>query len=1056
MLLWVCCFCVQAVAWAQNRAVTGKVTDDKGGALPGVNVLVKGTTTGTATNAEGNYTINVPGGDAVLVFSFIGYLKEEKPVGNQSAVDVSLLPDVKSLSEVVVVGYGTQNRRDITGAIATVKAADFESVPSASTDQLLQGRAAGIQVISNTGAPGGAVTVRIRGATSINASNDPLYVVDGLPIRNEAFGGELAGNGQVPSNPLVDLNPNDIESIQILKDASATAVYGARAANGVVLITTKRGKAGKPSVSFTSQTGVTFAPPKLPLLTGDQAATYLLERDWNNPNVRRIQFTQLVPDPLRDPRVTELFNNNTDWQEAVRQNGRVLNYNLSLNGGTENVRYNISGGYYDETGTIISTRYRRYTARFNMDYNLSKKLRLGNSLSLVRSGNDRIDEGNNFETNPLQLAIIKLPFLPVYQQDSSGNSLPGYFGEDFQNRNNPVAVAKLMTNEAFVNRAFGNVFGEYDIVPGLTFKSSWGADLTASREHRFYPREGFRNGNRRAQLRNVQDLSWISDNTLTFDRDLAPAHHLNVLVGASVQQFNNERLLGQTRNAPTDLAGNRDLNSGAIVEQATSSRSAWGIASVFARATYVFNDKYSLSAVLKREGSSRFGENNKYATFPAVSGYWRISGEPFMQSLTFLNDLKLRASYGVTGNQNGIPNFGALRLYQAGGNYNGEPGIYSGGVASPNLSWETTRQTNIGLDVTVLGGRLTLIADYYTKMTNDLLLYRNLPGSSGFASTFQNVGDVENRGWELGLSGDVVNLPRFKWNVNYNISRNRNKIVSLPNGEDIIRTFDVFRGIARPGEEIGTWYGHRMLGVYARDEDAYLKVEGTHPDGTPIYGFAGSVEEAARDAGGNPVVLRNNNANGLAFTGGDVVWDDINKDGIINEADRVVIARSQPDFYGGLNNTFSAGPFTLDVFFQYAYGHEVLNGTRRMLEGLSGSDNQLTSTLRRWRKQGDVTDMPKAGDVVENNRQSSRWVEDGSYIRLKTVTLSYGVPAGLAGRLRMKAARAYVSGFNLLTFSRYKGLDPEFNTSQDPLLLGLDFMNYPQPRKIVFGLNFSF
>lgn len=1040
----------------QGRTLTGKVMDEKGEGLPGANLLIQGTRNGTVTDANGDFNLANVGANTTLQVSSIGFANKTIAIRNQTTLTVTLSADTKSLDEVVVVGYGTQNRRDLTGSIATVKATDIQGVPSPSVDQLLQGRAAGIQVISNTGAPGGAVTVRIRGATSINASNDPLYVIDGVPVRNETFGGELAGNGQVQTNPLVDINPSDIESIQILKDASATAIYGARAANGVVLITTKRGKAGRPTVAFTSQTGITFAPAQLPLLSGDQASTYLLERDWNNPNVRAILFPQLLPDPTRDPRITEQFNNNTDWQTAIRQNGHVRNYNLSLNGGSEAVRYAISGGYYDETGTVLSTRFRRYSARFNMDYTLSKKLRLGNSIALSRSDNDRIDEGNNFETNPLQLSMIKMPFLPIFRQDSSGRDLAIYEGEDFQNRNNPVAVAQLMTNEAFTNRAIGNIFAEYDILPGLTFKSSWGIDLTMGKEHRFYPREGFRNGNRRSQQRSVDDLSWVSDNTLTFNRTFHSDHQLNVLLGSSMQESSNERFLAQTRNAPTDLPENRDLNSGAIIEQANSYRTAWGIASVFARATYIYKDKYSIQALIKREGSSRFGANNRYATFPAISGYWRLSSEPFLKNQNFITDLKLRASYGVSGNQNGIPNFGSVSLFKAGGNYNGEPGIYPSNVASPSLSWESTRQTNLGLDLTLLKGRLTITADYYQKLTKDLLLFRNLPGSSGFGSTFQNVGDVQNQGIELSVSGDVVQAGAFKWSINYNIARNRNKILSLPNGEDIIRTFDIFRGVARPGEEIGTWYGFRKLGVYARDEDAYLKQVGTSASGTPLYERAGSPEEAAKDGNGNPIVLRNNSPTGLAFTGGDVIWEDLNKDGVINDADRVVIARSQPDFYGGLNNTFTYKGWSLDFFFQYAFGHEVMNGTRASLESLRASNNQLVSTLRRWRKQGDNTDMPKAGDVVENDRQSDRWVEDGSYIRLKTLTLSYQVPQSLLSRIGVKGARLYATGFNLLTFTRYKGMDPEFNTSVDPLLLGLDYFTFPQPRKVVVGLNFSF
>lgn len=1025
----------------QNITVTGKVVDEAGEPLIGVSISQKGTTTGTVTDLNGNFQINVANEQAVLVFRYISFETVERTVGNQRVINLTMTVDTRSLDEVVVTGYGTQRRGDITGAISSIKPEDLENVPVPSVDALLQGRAAGVQVTTNSGAPGGGVSVRVRGNTSISSGNDPLYVIDGIPIvADDLSGGSgLSTNGQI--NAMADINPNDIESIQILKDASATAIYGARAANGVVLITTKRGTKGQTRYSFNNYAGFVQAPRKLPLLNGEESKTLFLERRYNAGENAATNFPQLLDNPSRTD--FQLYNNNTDWQNEVLRSSVMQNYSLGMQGGDEKTRYAISLGYLDQEGHIIETKYNRITSRINVDYEASKKLRFGNSLAFTRSKTNLMDQSTGTrlqgfsDPNPYFSALVKSPFLPVFTKEQDGTPTSEYFGlvRDFQDVINPVGVARQLVNDAFNNRAIGNIYGEYDVIKGLKFRSTFSIDYFNLKEKRFVPA-----ANREASAQNTQEFNWINENTLTYSTIFNEKHNVSALIGNSIQESRRERLRSRGQNSPSDLLS--DLNSAPVLVDGFSIAETWGISSLFARVTYSFSDKYLFTGNVRRDGSSRFGENNKFALFPSASFGWRISSEPFMQNVTFLNDLKLRASYGSTGNQN-IGNYRSKVLYSGGSNYLGNGGIAPSNIGVPDLSWESTRQANIGLDISLLNDRLTFITDYYIKKTNDLLLSVPLPSSAGFGSSLQNFGDVENKGFEFTAIGRVF-TGAFKWNVDLNLSTNRNKILRLPGASEIIRNFSGLFGIAKEGEAIGTFYGWNMLGVYARDED-----------------------NVARDAQGNimleddgktPKAIRNNNINGAKFTGGDVIFEDVNHDGVINDDDRVVIGKAFPDFYGGFNNNFSFKNWDLNVFFQFSKGNDVINGTRRSLESMSNSNNSTVNTLRRWRKQGDVTDVPKAinGDPLGNTRQSTRWVEDGSYFRFKTVTLGYNLPPKVFGKSVFRNAKIYVTGQNLLTFTNYLGIDPEVNALNDPLLAGIDIGTYPQSRTIIMGINLGF
>jgi TonB-linked SusC/RagA family outer membrane protein len=1029
--------------YAQERVASGTVKDASGEGLPGVNIIVKGTTSGTTTDADGNFSLNA-GGEDVIAISFIGYISQEIVVGNQTTFDVTLAEDVTTLNEVVVVGYGEQSRRDLTGAIASVNGNDIDEVPVPSLDAMMQGRAAGVQITTASGAPGAGVQVKIRGNTSINAGNDPLYVIDGVPIRNQSFGGGITGPEGAP-NPMSDINPNDIASIEILKDASAAAIYGARAANGVVLITTKRGSRGGTKFDFNNYIGIQETPRQIPLLDGDQVKTFLLEAVTNaGGNLDNEQA--LMDDPTRAD--FELYNNNTNWQDGVLQQALIQNYNIGMRGGESKTRYALSLGYFDQEGVIIESRYKRFTSRFNLDHEVSRKIRIGNSLSFTRATGNRQYNKDAYET-----ALQKLPYFPMYMQDSLGNEIPGlYFTGDW--RGNPLPMARTLRNDTYTNRLIGNIYAEWDIIPNLTFRTTFGADYSGYREKTFRPKSAIVNSFREAGEQFTEDLSWLNENILTYSKTFNEIHNLTALVGYTQQQSKWDRLRAAGRNAPSDLVPS--LNASAQIDNAYSFVSRWGISSILSRVNYIYNDKYSIAASIRRDGSSRFGVNNKYAVFPSVSGYWRVSNEPFFANFKGISDFKIRGSYGQTGNQN-IGDFLSRARFGVVGQYNGQSAVAPLNFAVPNLSWETTRQSNIGLDLTLWDDRIMLIADYYVKKTDDLLVEVQLPTSSGFNTSLQNIGSTRNEGVELGVSGKILTKSAFKWDASFNISHNNNIVTKLPGGKDIIQFAWIYSGIAREGEQLGTFYGWQSLGVYSRDEDAYLTQIGTDENGEAQYDLVKNVpgSEPARNENGEPMVLRNLSSGGVAFRGGDVIFEDINKDGVINNDDQKIIGRAQPKIFGGFTNTFTYKGFDLNIFLQFQAGNDVVNAARRGLENMQDHTNQSIAVTRRWRKQGDVTDMPRAvyRDDIGNSRFSTRWIEDGSYMRIKTVTLGYNLPSSLIDRTVFNSGRVYVTTQNLLTFTKYRGVDPEFTGGV--IVGGIDWSTFPQPRTLTIGVNFG-
>ncbi len=994
----------------QNLVVSGRITgsDDNEGVI-GVNVVLKGTSLGTITDANGRFSLSLPSGDGILVFSYIGYKTQEVAINNRSMIDVVMAVDMTQLEEVVVVGYGTEERRNITSSISSVKGKDIENLPAASVESLFQGRAPGVQVVQNSGTPGGGISVRIRGSSSINADNEPLYVLDGVPMNSGNFSKLDQDLGSGGANVLADINPNDIESIEFLKDAASASVYGARAANGVVLITTKRGKMEQTSFNFSMYHGIQQKWRTLNLLSSQEQAELAREASF---------FAGQGANEVISSGAVE-----TDWLDEIFRTAPISNYDFSIRGGEKKIKYALSMGYFDQEGIMIATSFKRYSTRLNLDYQLSKRISIGTSLMLSRSDRDRSDAGNTNQ-GVLSNAVRKLPSVPVY--DIFGNYVLG----DPIGRLNPVAIANEVTFRTINDRAVGSIFGIVEILPGLTFKSSYGIDYISVKDNRFYPNTAEQNSNRSAFNGMNQNFTWLNENILTYSKSFEGRHNLTVLAGHSVQESLIEGIGITTIGAPT----NAITYATSVLQNGGATGSSWGLSSLFGRASYDYSGKYLLAASFRRDGSSRFGKDNRFGFFPSASAGWRVSAEPFMQNISFLNDFKIRGSIGSVGNQNGIGDFTHRGLYLSGNNYLGRNGLFPDEIPNSNLRWETTVQSNLGIDVSILNNRVQFIADVYYKKTNDLLVRVDIPSTTGFPNTLVNIGNVENKGLEMSLITENL-TGAFKWSTSFNIGFNENKILKLENDSlDITSSLGASLGSsngivgrARVGEPIGSFFGHKFLGVYATDAD-------------------------------NEMGLRQGGPEGYIFRGGDAIFADIDGNGYIDADDIVNIGRGFPIMQGGIINDFSYGNWSLNVFLQYSYGNEIFNQTRAITDNMT-NNRASKHVLRRWRQPGDITDVPRAiagSDPAGNARSSSRWVEDGSYLRVKTVTLAYDLPYAAIERFRIRNLKLYATAQNLFTFTRYTGFDPEVNFSSNPLLFGIDLGTYPQARSIIFGLNVGF
>ena len=1001
----------------QALGITGRVTDEEGETLVGASILVKGTSIGTTTDVSGTYNIEVPNGDGVLVFSYIGYLSQEIAINNRQVINVSLAPDVQSLQEVQIIGYGTQAKAEVTSAIASVSAEEIKDMPLVGLDQALQGRAAGVQVTNNSGAPGGGVSIRIRGTSSLGGGNEPLYVVDGVPINNTQTYNQQTGEERI--NGMSNINPADIESIEILKDAASTSIYGARAANGVVLINTKRGKAGKQQIDLNAWYGLSQVASRYDLLGASDFAT-LVNEGLATVNVAPAFTQEFIDNPTVD----------TDWQNEIFQTAPTASVNFSTRGGSDKTQYMLSLGYMDQHGVIIESQFKRYSLRINLDQKINEKIKIGNSLNISFTNNDRLrntgaarsdgGEQNFLYGSPvLTSAHARSPATPVRDPvtgEYSFDPLAPLFP-------NPVAMAEAQDINNNTVRAIGNIFGEYEIIKGLRFRSQLGTDIRYENEDFFmppFPDQKQGNGTGRASVRNYNEFLWLTENYLTYDFNIGKDNNFQALAGASFQESQWESSFAYVAGFGSDRI--KTLNGGSQILTSTSDAESWGIASYFGRLNYNLAGKYLLSFNYRVDGSSRFGANNKYGHFPSASVGWNVIEEDFVQGLSWLTNLKVRASYGVTGNQE-IGNYSHLGTFGVGGgtnlgrNYLNRLGAVVNNIPNDDFSWETTTQFNAGADLGFFNNRLSVTGDYYVKTTSDLLLYIPLPRTSGFSSTLTNIGEMENRGFELALN--TINMDgAFSWRSNLNFSMNKNKVISLVGNQDI----RVRESIVREGEPIS---------FYLFERQQYV----------------------------DPA------------TGVTLIVDQDESGGVPNDKDRKIMGSPLPKHIGGFTNEFSYKGFDLSVFLQWSYGNKIFNNTRKWMEEMRrdlqstiGYNTTRESFDNRWQQAGDQTEYPGVFYDLRNQNHflaHNGWVEDGSYLRLKTLTLGYNFPASFTDRLKISNARVYFSSNNLLTFTNYSGYDPEVNhfTAQGlggNVATGYDYGTFPQPKTFVMGVNLSF
>jgi len=1006
-----------AFSGSQQILVTGKITDlNSGEPMPGVNIIIKGTTKGVSSNFDGTYSIDISSTKDVLVFSFLGYTVQEIPVGNKKNINIKLSESTQQLDEMVVIGYGAMKKRNLTGSITSISSRSLENTPIKDVMSALQGRASGVQVVSNSGAPGDGVTVTVRGQSSLNSGNDPLYVIDGVAVETTSLS-SLNGWDTHGLNPLADINPNDIESIEVLKDGASTSIYGSRAANGVILITTKRGYEGKASIKVNISTGLSKITRKLGVLNASQWRSSIIDAyknldDYNN------KSTSTDPHWTVIDSLNPMNSGDVDWQNVMYRTAKQKQIELSIVGGTKKAKYSLSSSALNQDGIFLASNFKRITSRLNADFTVSDKLKIGYNLSYAHAVNNRINAGGGGNNSLVQSILVRPPSYSLTYPN--GDPINYFIG-----KRNPVGLAEEATHLNTTNRVIGNQYIEYEIIKGLKFKTTLSLDFISMKEDQFYPTTiDYRAGYNSGAVRATTNHTWANENYLTYTKSFNEEHNFSALLGYSQQEWKLETtgLDGMyfASDNITTLNG-----AGTISNQAVNTTVEHSLASYFGRLSYDYKSKYLFQANLRADGSSRFGKNNRFGYFPSASAAWRFSDESFIEDLSFLDDGKLRFSVGQTGNE-AIGNYTSQGEFALSKNYLNNSGAAPTVMPNSDLTWETTTQYDAGIDLTLLKNRIIFTADAYLKKTSDLLFAVPIPETTGFGYITQNIGEVQNKGLELSLTTDNF-TGKFKWNSSFNISFNRNKIVSLP--EEVLTDGYIQNGsyhILKEGESIGTFYGWNFLGVYSRDED-------------------------------NVNHVKHGSSNGKEFCGGDPIWEDLNGDNIIDDSDKQIIGNAQPKFTGGFNNDFSYKNFSLNVFFQFTYGNDIYSNLNMMRNWVFAYNNVSTDALNRWRKQGDVTDYPRAIrlDPLDNNRVSNRWIEDGSFLRLKNVSLAYNIPAKILDKLKISGLKFYVTGQNLVTWTHYTGYDPEVS-SYSGLRLGVDDGSYPQSRTYIFGLNLQF
>ncbi len=975
----------------QQKTISGKVTDSSGFSLPGVTVVVKGTNVGSITDTNGNYSLsNIPE-NATLQFSFVGMKGQEIAVGGKTTINVVLEEETIGIEEVVAIGYGTVKKSDLTGSVSSIKSEELNSIPTLRLDQALKGKISGLQAIATSSAPGAATSVRIRGSNSISANNEPLYVIDGF----------------IGGFDLNDINVNNIESIEVLKDASATAIYGSRGSNGVILITTKRGKDEKSKISYDSYFSFQAPSRLVPLLNANEFAEYQNE----------VKGSLMFPDPSS-------YGEGTDWQnEVYRENVPMTSHTLSISGGDKNHKYYISGNYFDQEGISVNSNLERYHFQINTDHQLSDKLKIGNSLFISR----RIYKPGAFNINVKNILGWQ-PTLPV--KDQEGNyTIQTEFAE--VDSDNPVAKAMLTIDNTTNNKLLGTIYVEYEILNGLSYKLNLGTNLETGKRQRYLPstlylQQAFQGT---AIINNNETLDIIVENTLNYTKSFGE-HSISGLFGYTRQKITSSSSMVETKNFVTDAFTYNNLGAGAERTDAGSNLTEQGLESYLFRANYGFMDKYLFTVSSRLDGASVFAENNKWALFPSAAFAWKADNEGFIKNLNIFNNLKIRASIGRLGNPGLNPGASLSKLSQNGNNYilgvdqHVTSGIAANTLGNPNLKWESTTQFDFGIDAGFFDRRLQLTLDYYDKSTKDLLVQVPLLWLTSFESVLTNFGTVSNKGFEMSLTSINLNKGDFRWETNFNISTNRNKVVDIIAPEGYILnnsfTWSGASGIIKVGEPIGTFYGLEMDGIWNTQQEI---------DESGLSGFS-------------------------VFPGGKR-YKDLDGDKIISPTlDNTIIGHADPDFYGGISNRLSYKAFELYVYFSFVYGNQIYNESGRIMEQAL-DNNVYRKFANRWTPDNTSSDIPSvAGTVRSMNVSNSGFVEDGSFLRLQDIRLTYNLPVEKIKWIR--AAQVYVAGNNVLLFDKYSGYDPEINRGFDNAKRGYDHSQDPTLKSYTIGVKLDF
>ena len=989
----------------QQQTVKGIIKGPDGLPVIAANISQKGTNNATITDLNGNFTLNVTGRQPVLVISYIGYVTTEVNVSGRAFVEVVLQEDVAALDEVVVVGYGTMRKKDVTGAVSSVRSGEITKNATSNVMQAIAGKMSGVQVVQNSGTPGGDVSILIRGVGTINDAS-PLYVIDGVPV----------------SGGMWYLNPNDVESIDVLKDASATAIYGSRGANGVVMVTTKQAQEGHTEINFDYSYGIQHSAKTYKMLDASQYAA--LHNEMRTNAGPEYSLNPAFADP-------ESLGAGTDLMDAIFRTAPMQKVNLSMLGGNQKISHATSLGYYTQDGIMKNSSYNRLSLQSNISSKLASNITVRANVNL---------SAENRRTQPvstvIQNAMRILPSIPIYD-DNGEYAGPTGNAEWNGNALNPVAIINEQNYRMKGFRMLSNISLEWEIIKGLKFKTTGGAELGYDYNNSYIPKYKWgmnESKNTMQTVTSAYEQLYLWDNTLNYDKAFGK-HRINAMIGTSYQEYKKESVSAAGSGRASELTTELDNATKATDVGGNSYR--WALMSYMARLHYSYDDRYLLTATFRADGSSKFGKDNRFGYFPSFAAAWNIGNEAFMQSVKPVSLLKLRAGYGQTGNQNigayafadklsvnGVYNFGSQRGFES----NLVNLIYPYLLSNPSVKWESVEQYNVGLDIGFLQNRIVANLDFYVKNTRDMLTKKPVPQTSGTSLEQAdwppvNIGKVLNRGFEFTVNTKNF-VGEFKWETSLNMSFNHNEVVSI-GGPEILNGVSLIR----EGQPINSFYGYELGGIYQTLDEV----------------FTGPVMEnrAPDKASHNP--YKNTSP-------GDMWFVDVDGNGEINDLDRTVIGNPSPDCIFGFNNTFSYKNFDLSIFFQGALGNQVWNGVRASHESMNSTYNQLATTLERWTGEGSSYSMPRAiyADPNNNSRASTRWLEDGAYAKLKNLTFGYTLPEKWIRKAKMKALRLYVSLDNLCTITNYSGLDPEAGLS------GLDYGVYPSARTYMFGVSVKF